>query len=363
MAAVTNESLVVVCVSITTGLFEQLHVAEIRATFRAKYSRNSETMSERLFSGICDVTVHLDHSLTIMRPTPQLEGYLLQAPRPQAMQGKWFPSLFRDELDRDAFIAMVTRPPGSFANTMNVRFMDAMGTIVQARLFHTSGLNLEDETIHSVGIVGPQEKERSGLQALVPGEASETVQCILETTIGRVQEDADADGDGASSIGSSTTLPMDTETCPNRVAVWIDADSADLRCLRHTPDFALFCGLAPPADMSLLKLVRAGADSLERALQNFVNEVVHGVGHAGGGCEVLMKPCGRMSSIKGYRARVDFASEAPNAGSGANEGRPVNEDGHVLRLTFSNIKTVRRSVYDMPRATHRARKRGHMAAL
>ena len=61
-----------------------------------------------------------------------------------------------------------------------------------ARLFHTSGLSLLDEDIHTIGILGPQQVEGpiGPLQTLIANEeAIQQAPDTLLTTMGRIQED------------------------------------------------------------------------------------------------------------------------------------------------------------------------------
>jgi len=311
------EATLVVLICITTSVMEQSHVAEIHATLKAKVSRNSETMAETLYAGMCDCTAHLDHSLIIIRPSQHLAGFLLRTPSPNAMQGMWFPALLHDADERDAFATLVGRPMGSVSNAMNVRLTDMMGNIVHARLFHTRGLNAKDETIHSIGILSQLDEER---------HLTERTSVLNPERTERIDEDV-------VSLLSSERLPLDITSPETAVAVWVDA--VELQMQQYTPCFSMFCGPAPTIDMSLLDLIDCGADELKKLLQSFVNEAINDWTHARAGCQVRMKS--RDPIVMGYNAYVDCAIDNPIDGD-------LNDvDEIVVRLTFHDIRIVKRS--------------------
>merc|ERR1712061_375009 len=98
---------------------------------------------------------------------------------------------------------------------------------------------------------------------------------------------------------------------------------------RYTPDFSLFCGHGPPRGMSIKDLVSMGATRLEMALQTFVNEELNDESHADPECRLRMKPYDRMSSVKGYNARVRFEMDYSEPEDDAKE-----VDG-LVKLTFT----------------------------
>jgi len=348
-----TEAALATFIAACTGVFEWTEVAQVRAELQAKVSRNSEEMAEKMFKGLCEVFVHLDCNMMITQPSPQLASFLLRAPSAQAMQGIWFPSLFQDDADRVAFEALVSRPSGALAHSMNVRLVDSMGTVLQARLFHTNGLNLQDEDIHTIGILGPQQDEGplGPLQTLMANEeANQQARDPLPATIGRTQEDryADLGASSESSGTSSDTLPLDTAAPPGEVAVWVGAFDSELPIRRHTPAFAFFCGPAPPVGMSMRDLVgRRAKESLEGSVQMFVNEEKN----RAQGCEVRMLPRSPMSNMKGYDARVYFKMEHSDLGADMNK----DGDEDIVKLTFREIRVVRPSRHHTPRSKPRAR--------
>jgi len=333
--------------SVLIALVEWSHVTEVGATLAAKASRNSEVMAEKLFMSMCDATAHLDSALRIIRPSPHLAGFLLRAPSLEALRDTWFPELLHNAEEREAFNMLINRPSESFANSMHVRFRDADGTVVPAQLFHTNGLTVQDEVIHSLGIMSLAQEERP-----LPEMSANALTENLPTIIGRPQAISEVESSsGISGSTGSERLPLDS-TSPSSMAVWVDGFSADLQILKLTYEFLQFSGPDPLRGTSFLDFVETGADTLLNSIQMFVNNVRSDPDYAHQGCKVQLKARILSSRIRCYKADVHFTMADESAAGRSNES-----DDAVVVLRLSHIKAHKFSVYDLPRAHRGGRTR------
>jgi len=315
-------------------VLEHSHIMEVRALFEAKALRNSQIMAERLFRSMCDATVHLDGALRISLPSPHLAAFLLRMPSLEEMLGTWFPELLHDDDEREAFTTMIIRPSGTFANTMHVRFRDADGIVVPAQLFHTCGLNANDEVTPSLGITGTVQGQPLSIETAIPSGQNRP------TVIGRSRQISE----GTSSLHNSETLPWDT-TSPTAIAVWVDAFSTDLRMLKTTPGFLQFSGPDLTIGTNFCDFVDSNsAQGFLNSFQLFVNQALHDPDHTSEGCEIRLKTHMLSSRVRGYKARAHFTMDDAIGGCSS------ESDTVVVRLELSDIKAVGASVYDMPRA-------------
>jgi len=75
---IAHELTVALCVLFVCFPFDVNTSAEAKATEAAKVSRRSEVMANLLLTALCAAVVHLDDSLHICKPAPQLAALLLK---------------------------------------------------------------------------------------------------------------------------------------------------------------------------------------------------------------------------------------------------------------------------------------------
>jgi len=139
--------------------------AAAKATVTAKVSRRSEVMANLLLTALCDAVVHLNDSLHICKPAPQLAALLLMRSQNADLIGNDFLG-FIERTDRQQLAGLSATCNGAAtsnidapdacdvhpARLMNVHLLDSRGTRVNVQLLLATCVNLDDSINHIVGI-------------------------------------------------------------------------------------------------------------------------------------------------------------------------------------------------------------------
>jgi len=286
---IRNEITVALMILIVCSMIDACLYALARATVTSKALRRSEVMASSLLSTLCDAVVHLDWTLRICKPAPQLVALLLARLHNADLVGSGFLDLI-EEVDRDQFARMTAIVAEAAtkncdhlddaqiepAKLMDAHLRDSSGTRMRVQLILAACLQLDDSINYIIGIREVGLEENLDLRALPSGPRPSQQQLYLQPESHGVLDNIGIDAESSGSDNTDSVADADSESTAlsgahrsnKNVMFTIDIESAGFPILECTPAFPFLGGPSPVGHRLLDWVTGTTGNELGRAVDS-----------------------------------------------------------------------------------------------